>query len=263
MPPKKVDDPNIPNLTPVDTEVVDPPVVDSPPEVVKPSTDDSAALRAEFAEMNRQALSENAAELSRLRQENETLRNATPTKPKDESFNAFMENPRSAVREEIQAVVAPLLELRSELTKERQYNALKAGLAKSPQLKRLYDKVAPYVDHMMASQDATPANLQASIISAYGAHEAGLLEPIATDTPTPTPTPKVPDTPTPPHIPPSPPPAPRKAAPTANAELDGKVEALTETERRIARAQGFTDLKQYVLYRDADPEVSTWSNIPK
>src|SRR4051812_34913816 len=126
---KKADDPTVPNLTPADdpsstatTEATT--TLPTEPVVEAASTD----LRSEFAELNRQALSEAAAENARLRQQLEAARNSTPIADKPESFSDFMEAPRSAMREELQAVVRPLLEFQQEYTRERNYAKLVSGL---------------------------------------------------------------------------------------------------------------------------------------
>ena len=246
------------------TEVVETPPVETPPaENVTPTAPSppNPTLSTEVFQLQQRALSESAAEIQRLQREL-AAKNATPVEPpKPEKF---FENPNQAIRDEVAAQIKPLTDFVTQMSSERQYESLIQQLQHgAPQLYDLYLKVKPYVDDAM--RKVPQPNLQAlqfTITSAYGAVAAGLApapagyNPAPVSTPTPAPTPV---SVTPPNIPPSPPTPPRR--PTAGDELDSKVAAMTEAERTAAKLMGFHDLKQYVQFRDAPPEISQWGGI--
>jgi hypothetical protein len=246
---------------PIQPEVVEPPVENPPAIPAEPTIPasppaQSTELRVELDRLSRQTISEQAGRIQQL-QEELANRNATPVAPTPPT--AFFENPHQAIRDEVARAVAPLVQFTQQISKQQAYQKLVGDMqANAPHLYAAYQRVQSQVDATMANADPTPANLQFAILSATGAAQLGLIPgapaPVAPNPPTPA-APLI----QPPNIPPSPPTPPRKA--TGGDGLDAKVAALTESERAAAKMMGFSDLRQYVEYRDADPEVSAWSGI--
>jgi hypothetical protein len=241
----------------VETQPPSEPVLESPANP-SPSTDN---LRLEFDSLTRQTLSDQAATIQRL-QNDLARKNETPVAPAKDDPSTFLEAPRTAIRDEVraevQAAVKPLIDFTQQMARESSYRQLIGRLQSgAPALYTAYTTNQHYVDQLMAGQDATPQNLQAAILMAQGASSLGLggggAAPVQPLTTTPA------RTVTPPHIPPSPPPAPRKVTP--EAEIDQKIAAMTETERRAAKLSGFTDLKQYIAFRDAGTDAASWGDI--
>lgn len=242
-----------PNETLVTDEEVETPVTQSPPvpsNPPAPSTNETA-LKAELDALQRRALAE-LSEQNRQLQERLAQQNATPKTTPEEDAQQLFKNPRQLIREEMQSIVAPLLEFRNQMTKQTAYEQLKQQMRSNPQLNSIYNEVAPHVDAAMQTVDPTPQNFQTVLFSVYGAYKAGVIPGV---TPPPTPTPVPPVSNQPPHIPPSPPPVPRN---TGNAAP--KLRELTEAEREIARRSGLTH-EQYLAYLNAPEDVSQWGGI--
>lgn len=234
----------------IPSEPVVPPTPAAPSNPPAPPTND---IRAELDALQRRALAE-------LSQKNEELqrqlaeKNKTPRSTPEEDSQLLFKNPRQLIREEMQEIVAPLIEFRNQFAKQSAYDNLKANLRSNPQLFAIYNEIAAHVDQAMQTVEPTMQNLQTVIFSVYGAYKAGLIPNSQPSHIPATTQPQVPPVSTPPHIPPSPPPVPRN---TGNVP---KVRELTEAEREIARRQGLTP-EQYIAYLNAPEDVSGWGGI--
>jgi hypothetical protein len=237
------EDPN--NSPPTSTE--EPKPQDQPKSTEVPTNN----LQAELAELNRRAL----ADLHRQNQELQAKlaeQNKTPQHSPEEDSKLLFQDPRKLIREELSSIVAPLLEFRQEYGKQQAYERLKNELAQVPNLYNIYKDIAPYVDEAMRNSEPTLQNMQAAILSIYGAKQAGLLP---NSQPKPVEKPSVSNNPNPPHLPPSAP-----APPRASNNNQPKTRELTEAERDIARRFNMTP-EQYINYLEADSDVGTWKGI--
>jgi hypothetical protein len=235
--------------TPTDTTT---PVAPTSP---APSTNNAPPVTAD---MQRMAMAQLAEENRRL--QNELAARNTVAQPAKVDAADFLADPFKHMQDAMRETVAPLMQFKESYERTNQYSALKTQIqSQAPHLYQQYIELQPLVDQFMDGKSADFNTFQAALVSAAGARALGLYgnttpAPVAqAPTPTPTPTPNM----IPPHIPPSPPAPPR--APTNNAVAD-KVAALTESERTIARAWNMTP-EQFVAYRDASEEVSSWGGI--
>lgn len=240
---------NPPVVTP--EPVVTPPVVTTPP--VVPSTNGDA-LRAELQALQGNIVREQAQRIVDLQQELAT-RNATPA-PADDAAR-FLEAPRTMIREELQKVVAPLMEFMGGIKKNTAYDNLKAECKRHEKLGPLLTRVEAQVDQLMAGSEPNAANLQTAIFTAIGLEASGLGNPAVPVVPVTPPTPVSASVTNPPYIPPSPPAPPRSSANNPTEALKAKVAAMTESEREVARRWGMTP-EQYVTNRDAGEDASGW-----
>lgn len=214
-----------------------------------PPTPSTSTLQAELDALQRRALAELSEQNSRL-QAQLAERNRTPSTTPEEDAKTLFADPRRLIREEMQQIVAPLIDFRNEYTKERAYENLKSQLAQNPSLFKIYSAVASHVDSAMRTVEPTMQNLQTVIFSIYGAYTAGLLPGV------PAPNTPKPETPvTPPYIPPSSPPAPKPPASGGPTTRE-----LTEAEREIIKRTGQSK-EQYLAYLHASEDVSTWKDI--
>ena len=233
---------------PVKTEENQEPV--QPPAPLTPPAPSTSNLQAELDALQRRALAELSEQNNRL-QAQLAERNKTPTTTPEEDAKTLFSDPRKLIREEMQQIVAPLIDFRNQYNKERAYEDLKSQLAQNPSLYAIYNKVAAQVDGAMRTVEPTMQNLQTVIFSIYGAYTAGLLPG------SPAPSSPKPETPVtaPPYIPPSSPPAPK---PPANNSPNTR--ELTEAEREICKRTGQTK-EQYLAYLHASEDVTTWKEI--
>lgn len=216
-------------------------------------------LRAELALLSTQTVTEQRERIIALEAQLKLSReNATPVRAEPEDPAHFLNAPRQAIRDEINTSIAeqikPLKDFVFNFEKQNQYTRLVDAMkTRAPALYAAYLEDAGNIDQLMQNQDPTPNNMQACILMSRGAASLGLSE--NRTPPTPPTQPKV----SPPNLPSSPPPAPRKV-PVDPGDLDAKVAALTESERKAARLMQFKDLKEYVKYRDLpdDTAVSDW-----
>ena len=244
----------------VTTEPTNPPAPNSNPtvEAPKPSINPDQ-LRTELASLQQSIVREQAQRIVELQQELAN-KNATPSAPADDAAR-FLEAPRQMIREELQQVVAPLIEFMGGIKKTSAYDNLKAEAKRHATFGPLLTEVEATVDRLMANSEPTPQNLQTAVFSALGMARAGLLPGAPTapvtqpTTPPVTQQPREPVT-TPPYIPPSPPAPPRSGGSPADT-MKAKIAALTETEREVIRRWGCTP-EQYITNRDADENATNW-----
>lgn len=223
---------------PVVTEPITDPIPSSEP---NPSNNERPDLSTELSQLNQQTIREQQETIVKL-QNDLAQRNATPVVPQDDT-TSFLNAPRQAIRDEVASQVKPLQDFVAGLTRDRAYEKLVNDLQfRAPKMHAGYLEVKGYVDQLMATQEPSPQNLMGAITMAKGAIAMGLTS----EQPTPTPN-KV----TPPNIPPSAPPAPRIVNAGAD-RIDQLVNAMTESQRKAARLQGFTDMRQYIQFSEGD-----------
>lgn len=223
-----------------------------------PVRETAPSIREELASLHSSTIVEQQQMIMKL-QRDLAEKNATPAIIKDDDPATFLNAPRTAVRDEINTAlkeqVAPLLEFVQETRRGQAYTALVQRLKRSaPALHALYEENADYIDQMMGNQEATPQNIQAVILMAKGAASLNtphIPVPVAAAA-----TPPVREPVIPPNLQPSPPTPPRKSS--GKDPIEAAVEALTESQRKAAKFAGFTDLKEYVQFLNADTDMSSW-----
>lgn len=215
----------------------------------------SIDFRAELETLNRRALSEQAAELDRLRSENARLARANETQQNtsEDDASALLANPRKLINEEMHKVVAPLIEFKQQYDRDRQYQSLLGQIQSNTVLWQKYLEVKPLVDQIMATVEPTPQNFQSALIQAAGAVSLGLVQGVQTQQA------QIQsksaqagnNQATPPYIPPSPPPAPKQGG-------TDKEPIITESEREMMKRMGIKTVAEYIQLRDAPSEVAAW-----
>jgi hypothetical protein len=225
----------------------------------------SAKIRQEVlteaAQTYNPALSEANRERDRLAQRVQELEQArnTPT-PQDDDPSAFLANPQSSIRDIIQkelaATVGPLNDFRAQIERQNGYASIKAQLKMHPQFSAIIPQVEGYLDaEAMNLNPLNPGAVAGLAMTILGQITAGFRQPLIAQAPTPTPQR---GNPLPnPTIPSSPPVAP--------PVKQGNEIVLTETERRVAKMQGFPDTaeghKLYIAFRDNDGRIDTLRGI--
>lgn len=220
-----------------------------------PSSSVKQDLSTELSTLNQQTIREQQETIARLQTEL-AQKNATPVKEQDDT-TSFLNAPRQAIRDEVASQVKPLQDFVSEMRRDREYDRLVDRLkTQAPALYAGYLENQTYVDQIMSTQEATPQNLVGAITMAKGAVAFGLA-----GNPNPTP-PKATTTLTPPNIPPSAPPAPKRGE-AGKDRIDQLVEAMTESQRKAARLQGFTNMREYIEFTEADGDIDSLKGIKK
>ncbi len=246
--PETLTDSTITDQTP-STEIVEeiPPQTNQNPQ--QSELDRARSSNTEVIAVYDQVLREQAEELRRLREE-VTRRNAPPPPTSDEQKQRFFNNPMDVLREEIQAGIAPILEITKGFKAQTEYDVIKNKFKNDPRYAEIFPSIESYVDQIMAKSEKTETNMRTAVLVAAGALQTGEIPRQSSNNPAP----KVPVNTntntnqntqvTPAHL---------RSTPPAPPVPDNKPKiVMTELERRLAREQRMTD-EEYVRFRDMRP----------
>ena len=216
--------------------------------IVQPTNISPPPVNQELLDLQLKVIADKERENRELRERLNNVQQVPPAAPRvtdEERDKDFFKNPTKAIRAILDESVAPLQGYVGELKARDGLAELKESFKNDPRYASRWSKIEPVVDEMLRRHISGGGNVNTSIMNEAVVTAIGLIasnqisgitfdNPAPPTPPTPTPAPMV----NPPHLAPSTPPQPRPPE-------KGKVRELTENEKLLARARGWT-AEQYL-----------------
>lgn len=233
--------------------------VETPPATASQEDDPYVRARQEVENLYGEALRDSqrqnlaaARALQEREAELERVRSTAATPPAERVSGAdFLADPQThiaeIVRKEVAGALRGINELAGDMRAKTKFSEMKTQFLLHERLGPLYKKVEMHVDNMLSTlpdDQLTPHAFQATILSTYGAAQAGLIPGFTIESAPP------PNKETTVSTLPASPPNPNK--PKVD-KTPVKIE-LTESQRRVAKLQGLTD-EEYIAMLDSDGTV--------
>lgn len=234
-----------------------------PPNTPEPPAPNPNEANERRLEMMESLLREQHRTISTLQStiEQERLqRQSSVVADEDEDASAFLNKPRSIIRDivqkEINQAIEPLKQFTSTLKMQSDYDKLKNRYRNDPRFKDVFPKIENAVDNLMQNAPATEENMQLAVLAAVGSAHVGMISGVNLSTP---PTPPKPGVFTPAHLKPS--------GAKGGGDGDGsdggkKLRPLTELEARVARDNNLTH-EAFLEWLDVEPSKVTTAKIGK
>ena len=221
----------------------DPPKMESP----QPPVNIPAPTNPDIADLQLRVIADKERENRALKERLDNLereKNA-PAKPTEaDQDREYFRSPSKVLRDILNETVAPLQSYVGELKARDVATDLKSRFKTDSRYASRWTKIEPVVDEMLRMHVAKGGSVNESImneavVTAVGLIATNQINGVTFDEAPAPPTPKpAPNMVNPPHLAPSP-------APLPTREVKSKVRDLTENERLLARARGWT-AEQYL-----------------